>query len=309
MRYILFAVLSVLIFIFVYLVTVKRDKVPGRLRQIEKAYPDSMFRDADSPKDEKKGKELSFLHIPQSVRTAVTESGLLLRVEEYVIIWISLAVLPAQLYFIFSGNFFGAIPIVAIGTVSPPLFLKMKKNSRLKNFGVQLGDALMLVANGLRAGFSFEQVLETVAKDMPDPISSEFARVSRELKMGMSLEESLTTLTERMDNTDMRLLTSAVLIQRQVGGNLAEILDNISVTIQDRIKIKNHISSLTAQGRISGIIVGLIPVFLYIAISAANPEYMSVFSNTVYGRILLTVAVIMETAGFLIIRKMSNLLG
>ena len=308
MRNILFAILSILIFVFVYLVTVKRDRTPGRLRLIENSYAEPSSK--DGAEDGTRGRlELSFLHVPQSVRNAVIDSGVPLRVEEYVIIWASMAVLPAQLYYIFSGNILGTLLVVAAGAMLPPVFLKIKKNSRLKNFGTQLGDALMLVANGLRAGFSFEQVLETVAKDMPDPISTEFARVSRELKMGMSLEDSLTGLTDRMQNTDMRLLTSAVLIQRQVGGNLADILDTIAETIQDRIKIKNHVNSLTAQGRISGLIVGMVPVFLYIAISAANPEYMAVFSETTYGRILLVIAVVMEAAGFLLIRKMSNLLG
>ena len=309
MRTLLFAVLSVLIFVFVYLVTVKRDRLPERLRQIEKSFPDSVTRENGAPGSTKKSRDLSFLRIPKSVAAAVRDSGLLLRVEEYVMIWISLATLPALLYFILSQKIVPTVCIVAIGAALPPVFLKIKKNSRLKKFGTQLGDALMLIANGLRAGFSFEQVLETAAKDMADPISSEFLRVSRELKMGMTMEESLTTLTERMQNADMRLLTSAVLIQRQVGGNLAEILDTISVTIQDRIKIKNHVSSLTAQGKISGLIVGLVPVFLYIAISAANPEYMEVFHETTYGHILLAAAVAMEAAGFLIIRKMSDLLG
>lgn len=308
MRYILFAILSVLIFVFVYLVTVKRDRLPERLRKIEKSFADSTVRENGTPVSTKKKRELSFLHIPKSVANAVRDSGLLLRVEEYVMIWISLATLPALLYFIISRKIMQTVLIVGIGTALPPIFLIIKKNSRLKKFSTQLGDALMLIANGLRAGFSFEQVLESAAKDMADPISSEFLRVSRELKMGLSLEDSLTALTERMENADMRLLTSAVLIQRQVGGNLAEILDTISGTIQDRIKIKNHVSSLTAQGKISGLIVGLVPVFLYIAISAANPEYMEVFSETTYGHVLLIVAVTMETAGFLIIRKMSNLL-
>ena len=308
MRNLLFAILSVLIFVFMYLVTVRRNRVPERLRQIEKSFADSGIREIDAPADEKKKRDLSFMHIPKSVANAVRDSGVLLRVEEFVMIWIALATLPALLYFIISLKILQTILIVVIGTALPPLFLRIKKNKRLKKFGTQLGDALMLISNGLRAGFSFEQVLETAAKDMADPISSEFLRVSRELKMGVTLEESLTTLTERMQNADMRLLTSAVLIQRQVGGNLAEILDTISITIQDRIKIKNHVSALTAQGKISGLIVGLVPVFLYITISIANPEYMSVFGETTYGHILLAVAIGMEAVGFLIIRKMSNLL-
>ena len=308
MRLLLFGMLSVLIFIFMFLVTGGEDKLPERLNQIENSSLEALLREGEDGKKQKKKRDLSFLHVPKAVQTAVNESGLPLRVEEYVLMWISAAVIPALLFFLVTGSLIKTIPVALLGAALPPVFLKMKKKQRLSSFGTQLGDALPLIANGLRAGFSFEQVMETVATDMPDPISSEFARVCRELKMGMSLEESLTSMTERTQNTDMRLLTSAVLIQRQVGGNLAEILDTISITIQDRIKIKNNVASLTAQGKISGLIVGAIPVFLYFTISATNPEYMSVFSETTYGHLLLLAAVVMEGVGFVIIRKMVNLM-
>ena len=307
MKIILFSLLSLLIFVLCFLVFCKEDHLPERLKEVEQSYLDSLSREEDGKKKSRRKKDLSFLRVPNAVREAITDSGLLLRVEEYVMIWISVATLPALVFYAFSGRFAQTILAALLGAALPPVYLKISKNKRLTLFGTQLGDALPLIANGLRAGFSFEQVMETVATDMPDPIASEFARVSRELKMGMSLEESLTNMTERMNNMDMRLLTSAVLIQRQVGGNLAEILDTISVTIQDRIKIKNNVSSLTAQGKISGLIVGAIPVFLYIAISASNPEYMSVFAETTYGHVLLGVGIGMEAVGFLIIRKMVNL--
>lgn len=309
MKNALFALLSLLIILFALLVTSKKDNLRERLKEIESSYPEPLVKAGGVPSKKRRKSDLSFLHIPRSVSAAVSDSGLPLRVEEYVMLWISAALLPALLVFILTADYLRSIPLVLIGAAVPPFVLKAKKKKRLKSFATQLGDALMLIANGLRAGFSFEQVLENVAKDMPDPIAGEFSRVGRELKMGMSMENSLTALTERMDNTDMRLLTSAILIQRQVGGNLAEILDTISVTIQDRIKIKNHVSSLTAQGKISGIVVGLVPVFLYVAISVVNPEYMEVFNETTYGHVLLAVAIGMEAAGFLIIRKMSDLLG
>lgn len=306
LRYLLFGLLCVCFFTLIYIAYFKKDATQARLEAIEKNALELASESTNSQK-ERKNLNLSFLHIPQKVQDSIVSAGIMLRVEEYVLIWITLTFIPSLLYYSASGNFWGSIVLVFIGVAIPPIVVSVMKTRRLNLFGVQLGDALLLISNGLRAGFSFEQVIENVAKDMPNPISQEFSRVSRELRMGLSLENSLSSLTERMENTDLRLLTSAVLIQRQVGGNLADILDTISITIQDRIKIKNHIRSMTAQGKISGLIVGSIPIFLFITISMSNPEYTSMFTQTTFGIILLVIAITMELMGFLIIRKMINL--
>lgn len=288
----------------VFLLFKKDDKTGERLRQIQ----EMSFNPAEALEREeennRKNARFKNVRVPDKLKAAVMTAGLPLRSEEFTMIWISAIILPALIVYTVTSNFLISIAAIAAGAVLPLLYLKIMKKRRQDLFGVQLGDALMLISNGLRAGFSFEQVLETVSKELPDPISSEFSRVTRELKMGMTLESSLTSMTERMENTDLRLLTSAVLIQRQVGGNLADILDTISVTIQDRIRIKNNIKALSAQGRISGLIVGAIPIVLFLALSTINPEYMQMFYESLLGKIMLVVAVIMEVVGFIVIRKM-----
>ena len=222
-------------------------------------------------------------------------------------IWITLAFLPAMILFILGAGTVISIGVAVIMAMLPPVFVKFKKKRRMDLFGIQLGEALPLISNGLRAGFSFEQAFASVAKDMPDPISQEISKSCRELSMGVPLEKVLTSLTERMKNSDLQLLTSAVLIQRKVGGNLADILETISDTIQGRIRLKNHIRTLTAQGRYSGYLIGGVPVFLLFTLSAISPEYMSVLYTTSFGITLLCIAAVMELAAFVIIRKMITL--
>lgn len=307
MRLIVFILLCASILGLIYVVFIRKSEVDKRLLKIREMSESPYPKEKPLQKMVKKKASFSFIKIPEKVKGSIISSGVNLRSEEFVMLWISVTFIPAMLFFIFFSNTLVAIMIALVGAFAPPVYVNMKNKKRLVSFGNQLGDALMLMSNGLRAGFSFEQVLETVAREMPDPVSTEFARVTRELKMGMTLEKSLTALTERMQSTDMRLLTSAVLIQRQVGGNLAEILDTICVTIQDRIKIKNNIKTMSAQGRISGLIVGALPIFLFVMISTINGEYMEMFYTITLGRIMLIIAICMEAAGFFIIRKMINL--
>lgn len=301
-RYVLLFILCICFCTLFYIAFIQKSPVEKRLLMIQ----NSVF--SQKPEEQrivrKNRFDFKFLHVPENVRAMIVAADLKLSVEEFVMVWISISFLPALFFYIVSGNTLFSMIVVLLCVSSPPLYIGMKKKKRLELFGNQLGDALLLISNGLRAGFSFEQVLETVSKELPNPIAQEFARVSRELKMGMSLSGSLGSMTERMENTDLRLLTSAVLIQRQVGGNLADILDTISITIQDRIKIKNNIKTMTAQGRISGIIVGAIPIVLFMFLSFINHDYMSVFYETVIGKIMLVVIVIMEFFGFIFIRKM-----
>ena len=127
------------------------------------------------------------------------------------------------------------------------------------------------------------------------------------MNYGMSLEDALTGVTTRMESSDMKLLTSAVMIQRKTGGNLANILDNLALTIRERVKLKNKIKALTAQGRLSGYVIGILPIALFIAISGINPDYMSLFYTTTLGTIIIVVAILLEVLAFVIINNMTKL--
>jgi tight adherence protein B len=145
--------------------------------------------------------------------------------------------------------------------------------------------------------------MENVANDMPAPIGMEFGRVCNEIRYGATLDEALNNMVDRVKSPDLMLVVSAVLIQRTTGGNLSEILSTISNTIRERIKIKGEISSITAQGRMSGLIIGALPVGVAAILMVVNPEYMSTFFTTTAGNIMLIISVVMEILGFFAIRK------
>lgn len=306
MKLILYLLFCVCLGLIIYIGFFKKDPIDARLDEIGKDPFDSPDAAANAQKQEKK-KALRFIRIPDRVQNDIIASGIAMRIEEFVMIWISLVFFPSIFVYIFGGSTLVCVCIAFVMALLPPLYIKTKRQKRLALFGVQLGDALPLIANGLRAGFSFEQALGSVAKDMPDPISQEVSKACRELAMGVPLEKVLTSLTERTENKDLQLLTSAVLIQRKVGGNLADILETISATIQERIRMKNRIKTLTAQGKYSGYLIGAVPAFLYVAFSIISPSYMSVMYTTTYGYILTFVAITLEIVAFIIIKKMITL--
>jgi len=255
----------------------------------------------------KKKPKLTYIYISQSLQNDISLSGVKMRPEEFVLGWLFLAIAPAILFYTITENVIGSIALVLIFTAVPPLYLKAAINKKQIQFEKQLGDALQVLANGLRAGFSLPQAIESLAKDMPDPLGFEFRTASRELLLGMEIETVLSKIANRMKSEDMRLLTAAVVIQMQVGGNLAEILDTISQTIRDRLAIKRSVRTLTAQGRISGQIVGIIPIALLLIISIISPDYTGIFFTTTYGHIMLAISVIMECLGFWVIYKIVDI--
>jgi tight adherence protein B len=249
----------------------------------------------------------SFLHVPQKIKSELIAAGIRLRPEEYVMMWICATLVPAVLTFIIGASLLACLVLVIIGAAVPPEIVSIIHKKRIEKFNAQLGDALMIISNSLRAGFSFEQSLGNISKDLPDPLGPEFVQAVRELELGANLETVLSSMAERMESKDMGLLNTAVIIQRQVGGNLAEIIDNISETIRDRIAIKRNIKTLTAQGRISGKVIGALPMFLLGLVSLINPTYMRPFFTTSYGYMMLAICVVLEGIGFFLIQKLVNI--
>ncbi|MBO8127966.1 MAG: type II secretion system F family protein [Peptococcaceae bacterium] len=205
-----------------------------------------------------------------------------------------------------SQPFLSAILAITMGLL-PFIMLRLSKVRRIKTFEGQLCDALNMMANTLRAGFSFLQALDMVKKEMPAPISKEFGRTLQEIRLGAATEDALVNLINRVGSHDLDLVITAVLIQRQVGGNLAEVLDNIAHTIRERIKIKREINILTAQGRISGLIIGLLPVALALVLLVINPGYIQELFHNPTGTYLLTGATFSEILGFLVIHRIMNI--
>lgn len=212
-----------------------------------------------------------------------------------------------------------ASPIAWVGALVlgfwlPKFWLGRRKGRRLKAFNSELADTIMLLANSLRAGSSFLQAVEMIVRETRPPISTEFARVIREVNLGLPLDEALSNLQRRVRSDDLDLMTTAIAIHHTVGGNLAEILDSIAFTIRERVRIKGEIRTLTAQQRLSGYVVGLLPFGLAGFIFLAAPSFfdpmwdpaVSVFGLPA-GIIILGFGVIMMMIGFAAIQKIVDI--
>jgi tight adherence protein B len=174
---------------------------------------------------------------------------------------------------LFSSVAVGII-LAATGYLAPVIWVKIKKSQRVREFNEQILDTLIMLANGLKAGYSFLQAMEMVSREAPAPMGKELKRVLKENSLGINLEDTLLALNDRVESEDWDLVTTVVLIQRQVGGNLAEILDKIGYVIRQRMKIKGDIQTKTAQAKVSGLLVGALPIGIGFMIYLINPEFM-----------------------------------
>jgi len=206
-------------------------------------------------------------------------------------------------YLLFHQSLFIGIAAGVAGFYAPGIYLKIQQRRRLNAFNDQLGDAISLLANSLRSGYSLLQSIETVAKELPDPISMEFARIVQEVGLGLSNEQAMNNMLRRIQSDDLDLMITAVNVQHEVGGNLAEILEVIGHTIRERVRIKGEIRVLTAQGMISGYIISLLPVVLGLILYLMNPDYMVAMFQEVCGWIMVSVAAIGIITGFIAIQK------
>jgi tight adherence protein B len=250
----------------------------------------------------------------------LARADLKLKPSEYLMIWGASIVGVPVLMFIF-GFFMPALhaPIillvgVLIGFMLPRFWLGRRKSGRLYSFNKQLPDTITLIANALRAGSSFLQAIELVVRESRPPVSTEFGRVIREVNLGLPFEQALENMVRRVRSDDLELMATAIAIQHQVGGNLAEILDSIAYTIRERVRIKGEIRTLTAQQRLSGYVVGFLPIALAGFLFIAAPNFMEpMFMNPPAvmglpaGVVILIFGGFMMFIGFMLIRKIVDI--
>ncbi|MGE5507744.1 MAG: type II secretion system F family protein [Chitinophagales bacterium] len=268
----------------------KVDKTPLRqlLRVVSRAF------DAKAP--------------AKRLQTELERADILLKGSEFMVIQFLVAgALALAGIIITKGNLLAALAGLGVGCLLPRTYLKRRQASRQKALGGQVAESLTVISNSLKAGYSFLQAVEMVSKEMPPPISVEFGRLIREVSLGVSTETALEALAQRSGNDDLDLVITCVLIQRQVGGNLSEILDTIAHTIRERIRIKGEIKTLTAQGRFSGMVVSLLPFALGGMIWAINPQYVNQLFTHPLGQSMLVFALISEVIGALVIRKVTDI--
>lgn len=201
----------------------------------------------------------------------------------------------------------GAVVGAAIGVIAGLMWLSIRIKRRQDAFAGQLSDMLTMVSNALRSGFSFMQAIELVAKEMGDPMSKELTKVIAEIRIGTTMDKSLEEMARRMQSSDFELVVTAVEIQRQVGGNLAQILDTICETVQNRVRMRREVNSITAQGRMSGWVLAGLPFVIAMLLEMVNPAYINILFEETTGKIAIGVAIGMEIVGFLFIRKIVNI--
>jgi tight adherence protein B len=209
---------------------------------------------------------------------------------------------------VYAGINYALAPIAGVAfSTLPIIWLMFKRKRRLKKFAAQLPEALELVARALRAGHSLASGFRLVASEMSDPIGSEFNRVFEEQNLGIPFEEALESLTERVPNLDLKFFATAVVLQRQTGGDLAEILDKIGTLIRERFKIWGQVQALTGEGRLSGVVLLALPPLLFVTVYRMNPDYLMLLFTDELGKKMLIGGILMQIFGALVIRKIVNI--
>jgi len=248
-----------------------------------------------------------FNRLARVVDKNLTGADIPLKSEEYIIFTAGVSLLAGLLAALIFMNIYHGILFGLFAVLFSMLWVKNAKTRRLAKFNAQIGDALVIMSNSLRSGFSFLQAMDMVRKELPNPIAREFGRTFQEMNLGTQTEDALENLNARVGSEDLELVITAVMIQRQVGGNLAEILDNIATTIRERIRIKGEIKTLTAQGKVSGIVIGVLPLVLAGVLSVMSPDYLRPLITTPMGMGMLAAALTLELLGILLIRRIINI--
>ncbi len=242
-----------------------------------------------------------------NLRLFIEQAGITLEPTKFLLVAGGAAVVGAVLW-LFTGLTPVISPVAAVTLGALPfIWLWMKRRSRLKKFGKQLPEALDLIARALRAGHSLGSGFQLVAKEMADPIGKEFARCYEEQNFGIPLEEALEDMCDRVPNLDLRFFATAVILQRQTGGDLAEILDKIGHLIRERFKIWGQIQALTGEGRLSGIVLLALPPILFVVMYRLNQDYVMMLFEDPLGQQMLAGAAVMQVIGALVIRKIINI--
>jgi len=200
------------------------------------------------------------------------------------------------------------ILLVSVAIFSLPiLYIIWQRKRRIRKLVEQLPEVFDLMCQALKAGHSLASAIQLISQQMPDPVAGEFGRVFQEQNLGLTVEDALLNMTKRVDQMDVRFFVTAVLIQRQTGGDLAEVLEKIGKVIRDRIQLFGVVRALTAEGRLSGWVLLLLPVLVFFGMMVVNPAYAAELTDTDYGRKMLGIAIGMDLMGMAMIKKIVNI--
>ena len=269
--------------------------------------PESLFR-------ESKISEITWLEpvvqaLPQisDLRLLLEQANIGWSAGTFLALTVGMAFSVGASIYVLTGNFIYFLLAGVVGAFGPLQYIKRKKRRRVEAFEEGFPEAIDLLARSIRAGHAFATGLKVVAEEAQEPVRSEFRHVFEEQKFGLPLEESLLGLGDRIDLVDIRIFVTAILVQRDVGGNLAEILDKISYTIRERFMIRRQIRVYTAQGRMTGYLLAALPLIMGFLIWMLNSEYMSILFSEPIGRLMIAAAVVLQIIGFFVISRIVDI--
>lgn len=251
----------------------------------------------------------TFVNLPQAIKMEqrMQQADLPFRGADFLVLLGLVGILGFIIVGLLMQSMFMGLVGAFAAIVGSLIWLQMVISNRRTAFGNQLGDALVMMSNALRAGFSFNQSIALIGREMSSPISDEFTKTVMEMQLGASAETALDNMSHRVKSKDFDLVVTAVLIQRQVGGNLSQILDTVAATIMERVRMKREVRALTAQGRMSGYVLVGLPFAFAGIMSITSPDFIMPMFTTNLGHILLGCVVVLDFIGLMVVRKLVNI--
>lgn len=241
------------------------------------------------------------------IRRSLARADIPLTVLEYALIRLAAMLLPAAIALLLIHHLISALVAALLGWFLPLLWVRRRQKQRLRLFEEQLPEALTIMINSLRAGFSLNQALSNIAEQAPNPMAAEMRRVVQEIQLGIPISDALTNLAYRMESQDLELLVAVLKIHTRIGGNLIRVLESISTTIRERTRLRREIRVITAQQRFSSYILGLLPVILVLILLVINPDYILGLFEPGWTLCIPVGALVTNVLGFLIIRRIVDI--
>jgi tight adherence protein B len=243
----------------------------------------------------------------QHLQMLLEQAGISWSVQTFLLLTIGFGFATALASFVLTMRFDVAVVGAAIGALLPYLVIEYRRKRRLSAFEERLPDTIDLLTRAIRAGHPLTAGIQMVADESPEPIAGEFRRAFEEQRFGLPFDDTLLGIADRVALVDVRILTTAIIIQRNVGGNLAEILENLAYTIRERFKIKRQLRVYTAQGRLSGYILAVLPIILGLVLYSLNPTYMMTLFTDPLGKAAVAMAAVLQVLGLFWIRKIIDI--
>ena len=285
-----------------------RQRIKNRLNKLAENVELEYIHDAVLNEKKKRRKiKVKPRLVSRRFEDSLAMAGIHISAQEFMALWCCLTLGPGLAGLLLNMELVAVLGICVVGFAIPPIMVQRSRSKQQQLFNKQLGESLTSMSNCMRSGYSFQQAMHSVSKEMQPPISTEFGRVVREINYGATLEQALNNMAQRVGSKDFDLLISAVITSTQVGANLSEILDTISETITDRIRLREEVRVFSAQGRMSGIIIGLLPVAVMLFLMVLNPTYLTDFINHPIGKLLLIASVFLEAVGFFLINRIVDI--